>query len=116
MSGTAAGTAAGAAGAAAFEIVVTAPGRFAARGTLTFANARSARSEGLHVLRTATARDLEVDCGGIAHSDSAGLAVLLDWLAAMKQEGRPLRFENLPSGLLAVARISGVDQMLQQGV
>lgn len=116
MSGTAAGTAAGAAGAAEFEIVVTSPGRFAARGALTFANARRARNEGLHVLRTATARDLEVDCGGIAHSDSAGLAVLLDWLAAMKQEGRPLRFESLPSGLLAVARISGVAEMLQKGV
>ena len=99
-----------------FEIVVTAPGRFAARGALTFANARSARSEGLHVLRTSSARDLEVDCSGIAHSDSAGLAVLLEWMAVMKREGRPLCFANLPAGLLAVARISGVEQMLQKGV
>jgi len=99
-----------------FEIVVTAPGRLAARGALTFANARSARAEGLHALRTSSAPDLEVDCSGIAHSDSAGLAVLLDWLAVMKREGRPLRFANLPPGLLAVARISGVEEMLRQGV
>lgn len=99
-----------------FEIVVSAPGRFAARGALTFANARSARSEGLHALRTSTSRDLEVECGGITHSDSAGLAVLLDWMAAMKREGRPLCFASLPSGLLAVARISGVEEMLQKGV
>lgn len=99
-----------------FEIVVTAPGRFAARGVLSFANARSARSEGLHVLRTSSARELEVDCSGIAHSDSAGLAVLLEWMAVMKREGRPLCFANLPPGLLAVARISGVEQMLQKGV
>lgn len=116
MSEAAASAAAGAAGAASFEIVVTSPGRFTARGALTFANARRARSEGLHVLHTASARDLEVDCAGIAHSDSAGLAVLLDWLAAMKKEGRPLCFVNLPPGLLAVARISGVDEMLQKGV
>lgn len=107
---------AGGAAPAHFEVVVTSPGRFAARGAINFANARSARSEGLHALRTSSARDLEVDCSGITHSDSAGLAVLLDWMAIMKREGRPLCFANLPSGLVAVARISGVDEMLQKGV
>lgn len=116
MSGSAVGVAGGAAVPASFEIVVTSPGRFAARGALTFANARSARSEGLHALRTSSARDLEVDCAGILHSDSAGLAVMLDWMAAMKREGRPLCFAHLPPGLLAVARISGVEEMLQKGV
>lgn len=106
----------GAAAPAPFEIAVTSPGKFAARGALTFGNARAARSEGLHALRTSSARDLEVDCGGITHSDSAGLAVLLDWMAIMKREGRPLCFANLPPGLLAVARISGVEEMLQKGV
>lgn len=108
--------AAAAAGPASFEIVVTAPGRLAARGALTFANARSARAEGLHALRSSSARDLEVDCGEISRSDSAGLAVLLDWMASMKRDGRPLCFSRLPPGLLAVARISGVEEMLQKGV
>lgn len=116
MSGTAAGIAGGAAAPAAFEVVVTSPGHFAARGALTFANAKRARSEGLHALRTSTARELEVDCSGITHSDSAGLAVLLDWMSIMKREGRPLCFAALPPGLLAVARISGVEEMLQKGV
>lgn len=116
MTEPAVGVAGGVAAPAPFEIVVTSPGRFAARGAVNFANARKARSEGLHALRTSSARDLEVDCSGITHSDSAGLAVLLDWMAIMKREGRPLCFANLPSGLLAVARISGVDEMLQKGV
>jgi phospholipid transport system transporter-binding protein len=116
VSGPAAEVAGGAAAPATFEIVVTSPGAFAARGALTFANARRARSEGLHALQTSTARDLKVDCGGIVRSDSAGLAVLLDWMAVMKKEGRPLCFANLPPGLLAVARISGVEEMLQKGV
>ena len=111
MSGSAVGVAGGAAVPAGFEIDVTSPGRFAARGALTFANAKRARGEGLHVLRTSTARDLEVDCSGITHSDSAGLAVLLDWMAVMKREGRPLCFASLPPSLLAVARISGVEEM-----
>jgi phospholipid transport system transporter-binding protein len=103
-------------GPASFQVVTTAPGRFALRGVLTFANGRRARSEGLHALRSASASDLEMDCAGITHSDSAGLAVMLDWMASMKREGRPLRFVNLPQGLLAVARISGVEEMLQKGV
>lgn len=116
MSEPAATVTRGAPGAASFEIAVTSPGRFAARGALTFANARRARSEGLHALRTSSARDLEIDCAGITRSDSAGLAVLLDWMAIMKEEGRPLCFAHLPPGLLAVARISGVEEMLQKGV
>jgi len=116
VSAPAVGVAGGAAVPASFEIEVTSPGRFAARGALSFANAKRARSEGLHALRTSSARDLEVDCAGISHSDSAGLAVLLDWMAIMKRDGRPLCFANLPSGLLAVARISGVEEMLQKGV
>ncbi len=116
MSEAAVGVAGGGAAPASFAIAVTSPGKFAARGALTFGNARTARSEGLHALRTSSVRDLEVDCGGITLSDSAGLAVLLDWMAIMKREGRPLRFTNLPPGLLALARISGVEQMLQTGV
>ena len=116
MSAPAVGVAGSAGAPATFEIVVTSPGRFTARGALTFANAKRARSEGLHALRTSSASDLEIDCGGITHSDSAGLAVLLDWMAVVKREGRPLCFANLPSGLLAVARISGVEEMLQKGV
>lgn len=116
MTGPALGIAGASAAPASFEIAVSSPGRFAARGALNFANARRARSEGLNVLRASSARDLEIDCSGITHSDSAGLAVLLDWMAIMKREGRPLRFAGLPAGLLAVARISGVEEMLQKGV
>lgn len=105
----------GAPGAASFEVETIGPGQFAVRGALTFANARRARNEGLHALRTSSARELLMDCAGITRSDSAGLAVLLDWMAITKQEGRPLCFARLPPALLAVARISGVEEMLQQG-
>lgn len=116
MTAPAPGVAGSAAAPASFQIEVTSPGRLAARGALTFGNAKRARSEGLHALRTSSARELEIDCRGITHSDSAGLAVLLDWMAVMKREGRPLCFAGLPPGLLAVARISGVEEMLQKGV
>jgi phospholipid transport system transporter-binding protein len=102
--------------ATAFEITAGADGRAHVHGVLTFTTARRARDEGLEKFRTCTARACEVDCSGITASDSAGLAVMLDWLAFAKRDGRSLRFVNLPAGLLAIARISDVEGLLQQGV
>jgi phospholipid transport system transporter-binding protein len=97
-------------------IVATAAGRFAVRGVLTFATARHARDEGLRALRAASASELEIDLSAVSQVDSAGLAVLLDWLAASKRERRRLRYTGLPAGLLAIARISDVAELLEQGV
>ena len=99
-----------------FQLVASANGRFAARGPLTFATAREAREQGLRSLASAAAHELEVDCGGISASDSAGLAVLLDWLGAAKRAGRSLRYRQLPEGLVALGRISEVDELLERGV
>ena len=45
-------------------------------------------------------------------SDSAGLAVLLDWLAEAQRRKVSLRFANLPARLLAIARISEIEETL----
>jgi phospholipid transport system transporter-binding protein len=103
-------------GAATFEIIAGADGRAHVRGELTFATARAARAAGLERYRQCGARSCEVDCSGITRSDSAGLSVLVDWLALAKNDGRSLRYLNLPEGLLAIARISEVEELLQKGV
>ncbi len=101
---------------AAFEIAAGADGRAQLRGSLTFATARQARIEGLEKFQKCGANACEVDCSGIAKSDSAGLSVLLDWLALAKRDGRSLRYVKLPEGLIALARISDVEELLQKGV
>jgi len=62
--------------------VASGNGRFAVRGPLTFATARQAQEQGCDPSPAPAGRELGVDCGGITASDSAGLAVLLDWLGA----------------------------------
>lgn len=99
-----------------FEITAGADGRSYVRGSLTFATARSARTDGLERFQKCEARSCEVDCSGITRSDSAGLSVLVDWLALAKRDGRSLRYVNLPQNLLAIARISEVEELLQKGV
>src|SRR5581483_227333 len=90
-------------GSTSFEIVAGADGRSHVRGSLTFATARRAREEGAGKFQSCSARSCEVDCSGITASDSAGLTVLLDWMALAKRNGRSLRYVNLPKGLLAIA-------------
>jgi len=67
---------------------------------------------GLLVLEGSRATKLVIDCGGVTRADSAGLAVLLDWLAWGRRKSRTVTLENLPAPLVAIARISEVDGLL----
>jgi phospholipid transport system transporter-binding protein len=93
------------------EIVQVAPNHLLVKGPLTFETARRAREVGERLIRVAS-DSLEVDCSGVNASDSAGLAVLIDWLATAKAAGRSVRFQNLPPGIQAAARISEVESIL----
>ncbi len=102
--------------AAAVELQERSPGQFAASGPLTFATARLARESGLAVFGATSSKQIQVDCRGITSSDSAGMTVLLDWLAFARRTGRSMHFGNLPEQVQAIARISDVLELLEQGV
>jgi phospholipid transport system transporter-binding protein len=70
----------------------------------------------LAALDGANSRELEVDCSGITSSDSAGMTVLLDWLAIAKRAGRSMHFTSLPTQVQAIARISDALELLEKGV
>lgn len=88
------------------------PGRITVHGELTFATAREARQIGVLVLESSRADRIVIDCSGVARADSAGLAVLLDWLAWGRRHSRSVSLINLPAALVAIARISEVDKLL----
>jgi phospholipid transport system transporter-binding protein len=90
------------------------PGRIVVDGELTFATARDARQIGLLVLERSRADRLVVDCAAVTRADSAGLAVLLDWLAWGRRRSKAVSFDHLPDSLIAIARISEVDGLLQR--
>jgi phospholipid transport system transporter-binding protein len=88
------------------------PGRIVVTGELTFATARDARQLGTLVLESSRAERLVIDCAAVTRADSAGLAVLLDWLAWARRKSRVIELQNLPPSLVAIARISEVDGLL----
>ena len=88
------------------------PGRITVHGELSFGTAREARQIGLLVLESSPADRIVIDCAGVTRADSAGLAVLLDWLAWGRRHARAVSLTNLPPTLIAIARISEVDKLL----
>ena len=99
-----------------FRLGAAGGGRFTAEGPLIFTSARAARQLGLEALARTPERRLEMDCQGVTAADSAGLALLLDWLAVARSHGHSLRYLHLPPGLIALARISEVNELLERGV
>lgn len=96
-------------------MIAASPDRLDVRGALTFATARSAYEAGLRALRKNGASNATtvVDLSGVTESDSAGLAVLIEWLVAGERVGRKLNFSNLPDGIRAAAQISDVTSFLE---
>lgn len=97
------------------EFIDLGAGKIQVRGALTFVTARQARAAALKLLADPAAPTLEIDCSSVTASDSAGLAVLLDWLALAKRRGRSVAFKELPAPIRAVAHLSDVESLLNQG-
>ncbi len=57
-------------------------------------------------------KHLEFDLEGVESTDSAGLALLVEWVGLAHREHRSLVFRHLPRQALALARISEVDKLL----
>lgn len=56
--------------------------------------------------------ELEIDLGGVTRTDSAGLALLLEWLRRARAVKRPLRFANIPDQVQTLIRINGLTDAL----
>lgn len=56
-----------------------------------------------------------IDLGGVTATDSAGLALLLEWLSVARCAKRSLRYENVPAQLQQLARLSEVEELLVWG-
>ena len=78
---------------------------------MTLETVTSLRSAGLRAFEHAQG-DIEVDLSGVGRTDSGALALFVDWLAWAQTARRVLRFTSPPSALLALARLSDVEDLL----
>lgn len=52
------------------------------------------------------------DLQGVTRTDSAGLALLIDWMRSAHHKHKQIVFKNMPSQMLAVATVSELDDIL----
>ena len=55
---------------------------------------------------------VRIDLGGVNEIDSAGLALLVEWVHWARAQADSVTFERIPAKLRALARIGDVDQLL----
>jgi phospholipid transport system transporter-binding protein len=93
---------------ASFEVLEG--GRARVIGSLHFSTVSALLTAGRAAIKDD--RAAVIDLAGVTASDSAGLALLIEWLSVAKSAGRTLRFENIPSQLQQLARLSEVEELL----
>lgn len=55
---------------------------------------------------------LQIDLAGVTHTDSAGLALLVEWLREASRQGARIEFLNLPPQLVALAGAANLEDLL----
>jgi phospholipid transport system transporter-binding protein len=85
-------------------------GRFRVSGVLDASTAADVLEESES--RFTQAPKIDVDLGGVGESDSAGLALLIEWLRQARQSGKEIHFANVPAQIEALARISEVEDLI----
>lgn len=84
--------------------------RLNVEGELTFLTVPDLQEQARELFRAADS--LDVDLKDVARSDSAGLALLIEWMREARRQDKTLRYLNMPTQMLAIARVSSLDQIL----
>jgi phospholipid transport system transporter-binding protein len=86
--------------------------RYRVSGVLDAATAPLLLEQSAERFDTAPGVQIHVDLGGVSEGDSAGLALLLEWLRIARHRQQTIDFVNLPAQVAALARISEVEELL----
>jgi phospholipid transport system transporter-binding protein len=88
-------------------------GRFTLSGRMAFDTAGQILRESEGPFQEHTR--IEVDLSGVDETDSAGLALLLEWITWANHTVREIRFTEMPEKINAIAKTTEVDHLLKRG-
>jgi len=91
------------------SIVNEGSGRFIVDGDLTFQTIDKKTANGFAFLKTA--KQITMDLGGVGNADSAGLALMLEWIKQARHKKVQLHFKNIPEQLINLAKLSGLSSL-----
>ena len=89
-------------------------GFYKVTGDLDFSSVAPLAAEGERLFAGAEAgpTPLNIDLAGVGQANSAGLALLLEWLDQARGRGLTLSFTNFPNSLARIAAITNLTGLL----
>lgn len=96
-----------------YELKDNGVGQFSLSGEMTFDTAERILASSEQPFEQHTR--IEVDLSGVTQADSAGLALLLEWVTWANHTVREIRFTEIPARVLAIAKTTEVDELLTRG-
>ncbi len=85
-------------------------GCFAVQGELNLALVSTLWEESRHLFRQQLPR--RIDLAGVTRCDSAGVALLVEWLRLARAAGRDLQFTQVTPQMLAIIKVTDLDTLL----
>jgi phospholipid transport system transporter-binding protein len=90
------------------NIIDQGEGRFIVDGDLTFSTIDKQTVKSFAFL--SSAKHITVDLCRVACTDSAGLALMIEWIKYTRHHRTQITFKNIPEQLLNLAKLSGFDK------
>jgi phospholipid transport system transporter-binding protein len=92
------------------RLEAVAAGRLKLVGDLSFRSVPRLLENSLDMIREVP--EITVDLADVERSDSAGVALLVQWMREVRSQGKSITYLNIPSQMLAIARVSSLDTVL----
>ncbi|MES9994428.1 MAG: STAS domain-containing protein [Candidatus Thiodiazotropha sp.] len=83
---------------------------FHVQGDMTFASVRDLLQHSTELFSKVD--ELEVDLSRVDHADSAGLALVLEWMAQAAERNAKIVFTGMPESMISIARLCQVESLL----
>jgi phospholipid transport system transporter-binding protein len=90
------------------NIIKESVGHIVIDGDLTFATIDKKSLKSFSFLNTS--KEITIDLSRVSSTDSAGLALMIEWIKYSRQHRTQISFKNIPEQLLNLAKLSGFDQ------
>lgn len=90
------------------SIIEQSTGCFIIDGDLTFATIDRQSIKSVAFLTAS--KHVMIDLGRVANTDSAGLALMIEWIKHARHHRTQLNFKHIPEQLLNLAKLSGFDK------
>ncbi len=87
-------------------------GAFQISGELSFNTVTALLLESKMTLFDTASERLDLELSGVSRADSAGLALLIQWMRMAREHNKEIRFHHLPEQLLAIARAGELEPLL----